>query len=209
MSFAPVVQRWSPLLAALALNALLLVPLLRSGADAQRSQRRRLPVPTTPELVRWSRSAAQQQGATLPVNLAGLALPPPPPDLLPPALAPRPQAGHSPSSQNTSPGNGKGLAAATAAPAQASGDPAPDPRREEPIAPALLERLWNAARPPQQRPPGLAGLPAEIDLRQLPLAQLRESGVEEVPRQALRSGQAIWLLWSDGPLVWLLRMPLA
>jgi hypothetical protein len=69
-------------------------------------------------------------------------------------------------------------------------------------------RLWNLARPAAVISPADQGLPRGLELRQLPLALARRSGVNPTHQRSLRADDRVILLWIDGPTLWLLRAPL-
>lgn len=208
-------RRWIPLLLAVLLNAALLSVMLHSEGEGQgQASRRRLPASNTPELVRYSRSAARTQPPAAAADLEALTLPPPPVDLLPdqaavegppaPPQTPRAETGANPKPSSTGqPQAAEARSAGTTAPPEAALKPANAPSR------ALLESLWSTARPATERPAPLVGLPAAMELRALPLNQAREAGLDDLPRTAVQSGGGIWLVWSDGHQLWLLRAPLA
>ncbi len=223
-----------PLLAALALNGVVLLPVLR--------QERRTPEPlalgrmaadNTPELLRFSRRQALRPGLPALMLPPGAELPPPPPLVvdLPPAAArsggrPRAIARQAGAAGGGTPGNVKAASPAPASTAAseageatpAAPGPAPSaeapliavllaPRRLEAAEAASVEALWNQASAALDPPAALAPLPGGIQLRRLPLVKARALGLTNPSRQAVLTGDRPLLLWPDGITLWLLRLP--
>jgi hypothetical protein len=115
-------------------------------------------------------------------------------------------------------GRSEGVDAKSEAAAEGSGgrDPAPSSEPQGGAAAAGIERrgsaeelrLWNLARPAPAISSARQGLPKGLELRQLPLALARRSGVNPTHQRSLRANDGLILLWIDGPTLWLLRAPL-
>ncbi len=207
-----------PLLVALALNGLLLLPALR---PSQRPEPRRAATPAddTPELLRFSRRQARESALPLLALPSLSSLPPPPPTDLPA----EPRAGAA------SGRGGNGTSAAGAQARAAAADAERGPAQERParagaelaaatklLALALQARpleaseatslagLWEQATPTRESPDGMV-VPAEgMEWRRLPLAKVRAAGLPFSDPLAVLTGGKVLLLWPEGTAFWML-----
>lgn len=201
-----------PLLAALALNGLLMLPSLRPSQRAVPS-RAAAPADDTPELLRFSRQQAREPALPLLALPSLSSLPPPPPTDLP--------ARRRGNDANTARSQNRAAAAAgpregTAQqrpPAKASAEAAAASRL---LALALQARaieaaeatsvagLWDQASPTRESPAGMA-VPADgLEWRQLPLVNARAAGLPLGDPLAVLFGGKVLLLWPEGTALWML-----
>ncbi len=225
-----------PLLAALTLNGVVLLPvLLQERRTPEPLALGRMAADNTPELLRFSRRQALRPGLPALTLPPGAELPPPPPLVvdLPPAAArsggrPRAIARPSGGAGGGAPAAGKAAAASPApastaaseagdaAPAAPGQEPAVEapliavllaPRRLEAAEAASVEALWNQASAALDPPAPLTPLAGGVQLRRLPLVKARALGLTNPSRQAVLTGDRPLLLWPDGATLWLLRLP--
>ncbi|MBW4529054.1 MAG: hypothetical protein KME02_00060 [Aphanothece saxicola GSE-SYN-MK-01-06B] len=209
-----------PLLVALALNGLLLLPALR---PSQRPLASRVAVPAddTPELLRFSRQQAREPSLPLLALPSLSSLPPPPPTDLPA----EPRAGASSRRQGNDAPRGRSkdrVATATAADRGAAQDRplsragaeatttttllalALQARPVEAAEAATLAGLWEQATATRESPDGMV-VPADgLQWRQLPLAKARAAGLPFRDPLAVLSGGKLLLLWPEGTALWML-----
>jgi len=69
-------------------------------------------------------------------------------------------------------------------------------------------RLWTLAKPSQPAPGSLQGLPAGLEVREVPLSKARGSGADIRHRKLVRLDDGVLLLWVDDSTLWLVRSPL-
>ncbi len=220
-------RRWAPaLLAALIAQAVLVAALPQAEPDSRRARRTVL-ADDTPTLLRWSRKPAATPAASLQaIPLQGLAaLPPPPPSTLPNgAFATAPTAAATPAEVKVE-AEGVGLPrqpgeafrlARQVAQAERPQQPPLVPlvalqRRQWWLLPGqdqALQALWNSGRE-QTLPPALGSLPEGVASRTVAAAAAAPLALGELHARSLLAGDQLWLLWRQGPTLWLLRGPLA
>jgi hypothetical protein len=223
-----------PLLAALTLNGLVLLPALRQERRTPQPQAR-VPADDTPELLRFSRRQALRPGLPTLALPPGAELPPPPP-LVVGLPNPTPRSGGRgaavarPSrSAGAAPRAGAKVREAPPAPAKAaeasSNGASPtaqerDKAGEAPLIAVLLtpsrleaaeastyESLWEQGSVALEPPATLPALPGSVQLRRLPLSKARTLGLTSPVRQSVLMAERPMLLWPDGATLWLLRLP--
>jgi hypothetical protein len=69
-------------------------------------------------------------------------------------------------------------------------------------------QLWTLAKPSQPAPGSLQGLPAGLEVREVPLSKARASGADIRHRKLVRLDDGVLLLWVDDSTLWLVRSPL-
>jgi hypothetical protein len=209
-----------PLLVALGLNGLLLLPALRPPQRAE-STRAAATADDTPELLRFSRQQAREPALPLLALPSLSSLPPPPPTDLPAqrsAGAASRRRGHDASTARSQ-DRAATAAAAERGPAQdrplakAGGDPtaatrllalALQARPLEATEATALAGLWEQATATRESPGGMV-VPAEgLEWRRLPLAKARAAGLPLGDPLAVLSGGKLLLLWPEGPGLWML-----
>ncbi len=201
-----------PLLVALALNGLLLLPALRPSQRPVPS-RAATPADDTPELLRFSRQQAREPALPLLALPSLSSLPPPPPTDLPAgrrgnaASTARPQA-------RAASAAGRGEGTAQERPPSSSGAEATAVSRllalalqakaiEATEAPSVAG-LWEQASPTKESPDGIA-VPADgLEWRRLPLAKARAAGLPLGDPLAVLLGGKVLLLWPEGTALWML-----
>ncbi|MBD2549509.1 hypothetical protein H6G65_07900 [Microcystis elabens FACHB-917] len=210
-----------PLLAALAMNGLLVAvvmrPPTRSGPAAAAP-----PPDDTPELLRFSRQQAREPAlAALPLPPLSSLPPPPPTDL--PAQPRRGDGGPRGTEAGSARDRGRTTAATPAPPSAGQeststvkGTGAELAATSRMLALALQARpldaaeatavaaLWEQALPSKEVPAGMVATPEGMELRRLPLARARGSGLAFSDPLAVLAGGRVLLLWPDGTMVWLL-----
>ncbi len=209
-----------PLLAALALNGLLLLPALRPSQRPVAS-RAAVTADDTPELLRFSRQQAREPSLPLLALPSLSSLPPPPPTDLP--AEPRNGAASRGRGDDTHGGRPKDrVATATAAErgaaqdrplSRAGAEPtaattllalALQARSVEPSEATALAGLWEQATATGESPDGMA-VPADgLEWRRLPLAKARAAGLPFSDPIAVVSGGKLLLLWPEGTAFWML-----
>lgn len=209
-----------PLLVALALNGLLLLPALR---PSQRPEPRRASAPAddTPELLRFSRQQAREPALPLLALPSLSSLPPPPPTDLPA----QPRAGAASRRRGNDANRARSQDRATTANAGERGtDQGRPPARagaEPPVATRLLvlalqakpleaaeassvAGLWEQATATGDSPAGMV-IPMEgLEWRRLPLAKARGAGLPLGDPLAVLSGGKLLLLWPEATALWML-----
>lgn len=207
-----------PLVVALALNGLLVLPALRPS-EQRSSTRAGAPADDTPELLRFSRHQSRETALPL-VALPSLStLPPPPPSDLPA----RPRLGAPNSRRGSEASTARAQVKAADAGAERGGS------QERPLARAgaevaaarmlalalqarplegaetgALATLWEQATPTREVPAGMV-VPAEgVEWRRLPLAKARGAGLPLTDALAVLSGGKITLLWPESTTLWML-----
>ncbi|MCP9785040.1 hypothetical protein [Cyanobium sp. N5-Cardenillas] len=209
-----------PLLAALALNGLLLLPALRPSQRPVAS-RAAVTADDTPELLRFSRQQAREPSLPLLALPSLSSLPPPPPTDLP--AEPRSGAASRGRGNDTHGGRPKDpVATATAAErgaaqdrplSRAGAEPtaattllalALQARPVEPSEATALAGLWEQATATGESPGGMV-VPADgLEWRRLPLAKARAAGLPFSDPIAVVSGGKLLLLWPEGTAFWML-----
>ncbi len=209
-----------PLLAALALNGLLLLPALRTSQRPVAS-RAAVTADDTPELLRFSRQQAREPSLPLLALPSLSSLPPPPPTDLP--AEPRTGAASRGRGNDTHGGRPKDrVATATAAERGAAQDRPLSRAGAEPsaattlLALALQARpveaseatalagLWEQATATGESPDGMVVPGDGLEWRRLPLAKARAAGLPFNDPIAVVSGGKLLLLWPEGTAFWML-----
>jgi hypothetical protein len=210
-----------PLLVALALNGLLLLPALRPSQRPVAS-RAAVPADDTPELLRFSRQQAREPSLPLLALPSLSTLPPPPPTDLP--AEPRAGAASGRRGNDARPTRSQDRMATTATAAErgaaqdrplsrAGAEPtaatrllalALQARPVEPSEATALAGLWEQATATGESPDGMA-VPADgLEWRRLPLAKARAAGLPFSDPLAVVSTGKLLLLWPEGTAFWML-----
>ncbi len=225
----PRIRRWGPaLLTALTAQLLIVLVLLASWPETRRP-RRAVGADDTPLLLRWSRPApaANPAAALNTIPLQGLlALPPPPPASLgngavPPEAAGLPAVRRpseppsvEPSRLPRQPGEAFLLArqVASGGPSAEASDALVAVQRRQwwlyPGQESGLLALWAAGNE-QPLPAALGPLPLGVQVRSLAAAAAEPLALSELHGRSIRHGNELWLLWRQGPSLWILRGALA
>lgn len=209
-----------PLLVALALNGLLLLPALRPSQRPLAS-RAAIPADDTPELLRFSRQQSREPSLPLLALPSLSSLPPPPPTDLPAG----PRAGSPSHRRGTDAQRGRTQDRVTTATAAERGAAQDRPlsragaeatasttllalalqaRPLEASEATALAGLWEQATATREPPDGMV-VPADgLEWRRLPLARARAAGLSFSDPLAVLSGGKLLLLWPDGTALWML-----
>ncbi|MCT0206602.1 hypothetical protein [Synechococcus sp. CS-1332] len=210
-----------PLLVALALNGLLLLPTLRTS-QRPAPNRAAATADDTPELLRFSRQQAREPSLPLLALPSLSSLPPPPPTDLPAepragtagrrrgndARATRSQDRLATTATAAERGaaQDRSLSRAGAEPTAASKllALALQARPVEPSEATALAGLWEQATATGESPDGMV-VPADgLEWRRLPLAKARAAGLPFSDPLAVLSGGKLLLLWPEGTGLWML-----
>jgi len=209
-----------PLLVALALNGLLLLPALRPSQRPVAS-RAAITADDTPELLRFSRQQAREPSLPLLALPSLSSLPPPPPTDLP--AEPRAGAANGRHGNDGQGGRAKDRVATTTAAERGAAQDRPlsragaeptaatrllalalQARPVEPSEATALAGLWEQATATGESPDGMA-VPADgLEWRRLPLAKARAAGLPFSDPLAVVSGGKLLLLWPEGTALWML-----
>lgn len=209
-----------PLLVALALNGLLLLPSLRTS-QRPAPNRAAATADDTPELLRFSRQQAREPSLPLLALPSLSSLPPPPPTDLP--ADPRAGTAGRRRGNDAHGGRSKGQVATTTAVERGAAQDRPlsragaeptastkllalalQARPVEPSESTALAGLWEQATATGESPDGMV-VPADgLEWRRLPLAKARAAGLPFSDPLAVLSGGKLLLLWPEGTALWML-----
>ena len=220
----PRLRRWGPaLVAALVCQLLVVLAVPPVGPDPRRGRRAAF-ADDTPTLLRWSRTPAGAPAASLQaIPLQGLAaLPPPPPSTLPNEAftgAPTAFSTEAPAARPVEaegaglprqPGEAFRLARQVAQapqPKQASAAVVAVQRRLWWLLPGqdkALQALWEGGLE-QALPPALGSVPEGVAVRQVAASAAAPLALAALHGRSLLEGDQLWLLWRQGPSLWIVR----
>lgn len=210
-----------PLLVALGLNGLLLLPALRPSQRPVAS-RAVVTADDTPELLRFSRQQAREPALPLLAlpSLSTLPPPPPPTDLPAETLAGAASGRRGNDSQG---GRAKDRVATTTAAERGAAQDRPlssagaeptaasrllalalQARPVEPSEATALAGLWEQATATGESPDGVAVPVDGMEWRRMPLAKARAAGLPFSDPLAVVSAGKLLLLWPEGTALWML-----
>jgi hypothetical protein len=111
--------------------------------------------------------------------------------------------------EKANPRSGAGSPGPELAGKASSGDLARTPTGGTALRASPADRqLWTLAKPSQPAPGSLQGLPAGLEVREVPLSKARASGADIRHRKLVRLDDGVLLLWVDDSTLWLVRSPL-